>query len=96
MYFIIVFILENYPKYPLIEKPSTGKRGKRMDLVIKVRKCTLVMTETELLNSLSPGLLEKAIRRGKGLKRCERVEQYEKSREDYRKEDVYGKVGDKG
>lgn len=65
-----------------------------MDLVIKVRKCTLVMTESELLNSLPPGLLEKAIRRGKALKRCERVEQYEKSRVEYETEDVYGKRGD--
>lgn len=66
-----------------------------MDLVIKVRKCTLVMTETELLNNLPPGVLEKAIKRGKAYKRCERVARYEKSRAEYETEDIYGNRGDK-
>ena len=55
--------------------------GEKMkDIIIKCTKMILVMTEAELLNSLSPDLFEKAIKRGKGYKRSQRVEQWEKSR----------------
>lgn len=65
-----------------------------MELVIKCTKCLLVMDESELLRNLPPGVLEKALRKGKAYRRCERVSRYEKSRTDYMNEDVYGKVGD--
>lgn len=65
-----------------------------MELVIKISKCILILTEAELLNNLPPGLLETAIKRGKYLKRCERVARYEKSRADFETEDIYGKRGD--
>lgn len=65
-----------------------------MELLIKCTKCLLVMDESELLRNLPPGVLEKALRRGKAYRRCERVARYEKSRTDYMNEDVYGKRGD--
>ncbi len=65
------------------------------ELIIRCTKMVLVMDESELLKNLPPGLLELAIRRGKGYRRCERVARYEKSIEDYRTEDIYGKVGGK-
>mgnify|MGYP000615953490 CR=1 FL=1 len=66
-----------------------------MELVIKCTKCLLVMDESDLLRNLPPGILEKAIRKGKAYRRCERVSQWEKSRTDYMDVDIYGKVGDK-
>lgn len=62
-----------------------------MELVIKCTKGLLVMDESDLLRNLPPGILEKAIRKGKAYRRCERVSRYEKSREEYETEDVYGK-----
>jgi hypothetical protein len=64
------------------------------ELVIHCTKCLLVLDEGELFKNLPPGVLEKALRKGKAYRRCERVSRYEKSREDYRKEDLFGKVGD--
>ena len=61
------------------------------EIVIRLTKMTLVMDESELLRNLPPGPLEQAIKRGKGYRRCERVAQYEKSIEDYRREDLFGK-----
>lgn len=58
---------------------------------IKCTKTLLVLDENELLQNLSPALLEKGIRQGKYYKRCQRAEQYEKSRTDWEKEDVFGK-----
>jgi hypothetical protein len=37
---------------------------------IKLTKCTLVLSEQELLRALSPTLLQKGIRQGKGYKRA--------------------------
>ena len=44
-----------------------------------MHKTILVLDETELFQALreKPGLLEKAIRQGKGFKRAERVRRYE-------------------
>lgn len=66
-----------------------------MELLIKCTKCLLVLDESELMKNLPPGVLEKALRKGKAYRRCERVARYEKSRTDYMNEDVYGKRGDK-
>lgn len=65
------------------------------ELIIRCTKCLLVMDENELLRNLPPGVLEQALRRGKGYKRLQRAEKWEKSRADFMNEDVYGKVGDK-
>ena len=61
------------------------------ELVIRLTKMTLVMDEAELLRNLPPGILEQAIRRGKGYRRCEAVARREKSIDDYRSEDLYKK-----
>ena len=66
-----------------------------MELVIKCTKMVLILDETELIKNLPPGILEQAIKRGKGYKRLQRVAQYEKSRSEYETEDIYGKRGDK-
>lgn len=50
-------------------------------LIIWCTKCLLVMDEAELLQNLPSGILERATRRGKGYRRCKRVEQYEKAGE---------------
>ena len=65
------------------------------ELVIQCTKMILVMDENDLIKNLPPGVLEQAIRRGKGYRRCERVAQYEKSRTDFEKEDAYGKAARK-
>jgi hypothetical protein len=46
------------------------------EIIIKVSKCTLVLTETELMNALAsrPEIFQNAIRRGKGLLRAQNVE----------------------
>jgi hypothetical protein len=44
------------------------------ELIIKITKATLVLTENELLFGLRPDILEKAIRRGMGYRRTETVE----------------------
>lgn len=61
------------------------------ELVIRCTKMVLVMDESELIKNLPPGVLEQAIRKGKGYKRLQRVARYEKSRTDYETEDIYGK-----
>lgn len=65
------------------------------EIIIHCTKCLLVLDESELMKNLPPGVLEKALRKGKAYRRCERVARYEKSRTDYMNEDVYGKRGDK-
>lgn len=65
------------------------------ELIIQCTKCLLVMDEAELLQNLSPGVLERALRKGKGYRRLQRVAQYEKSRAEFMDDDVYGKAGDK-
>lgn len=49
------------------------------ELVIKVNKCTLVLTESELMNALAakPDVFKSAIKRGKGLLRAQNVERRE-------------------
>ena len=61
------------------------------ELVIHASKCVLVLDEKELLDNLPRDTLEKAIRKGKGYRRLQRVEQWEKSREDWRSEDINGR-----
>jgi len=52
------------------------------ELQIRVNKCFLVLTESELMKCLArePEIFRKAIGRGKALKRSERVQQYERRR----------------
>lgn len=48
------------------------------EIIIKVTKCTLILYEKELFQLLAtrPDLFEKAISRGKGYRRSERVNTY--------------------
>ena len=48
---------------------------------IKITKATLFLTEKELLSSLSPELLKKAIVRGKAIKRRRQYEARQQKRE---------------
>lgn len=59
---------------------------------VKVTKSLLLIPERVLWQYLPAQEIEAGIRRGKGLKRCEAVERrQEKSIEDYRKMDLFGK-----
>ena len=44
------------------------------ELIIPCRKCILILYENELFNGLKPGLLQTALKRGKGYKRAIQVE----------------------
>lgn len=46
------------------------------EVVIKLTKCTLVLTEPEIMSALAakPDVFQKAIKRGKGLLRAQNVE----------------------
>jgi len=50
-------------------------------LNIKLTKCTLILTEYELLNGLKEEILLRGIKRGKAHQRQERVKRYEEERE---------------
>ncbi len=64
------------------KKQSYSKRGEDMKyLEIKITKAALFLTERELLSSLSPELLKKAIVRGKAIKRRRQYEARQQKRE---------------
>ena len=62
-----------------------------MDIVIKCTKSILVISEQELFQHLPRDVLLKALSRGKGYKRMQRVCKYEKSRAEYEAEDIHGR-----
>jgi len=49
-------------------------------LRIKLTKCTLILTEQELVKGLPEDLFIKGIKRGKAYQRQERVKKYEEGR----------------
>lgn len=56
-------------------------------LIIRCTKMVLVLDEDELLKNLPPGILEQAIRRGKGYRRYESMVKRSTK-------DIYRKAGD--